>query len=72
MTTGPVYIDPPYTETWIFKLFTMMHTALIGTAQQWYPRLPLEKRPGKSFAENFRRNLIIINRKHRQNYFWKA
>ena len=42
MTPGPEMVDSPYHEASILKRMTMIQTALIGPAQQWYSHLPLE------------------------------
>ena len=36
MTAGPEQTVSPYHEAWILKRITMIQTALIGPAQQWY------------------------------------
>ena len=42
MTAGPEQIDLPHNQAWSFKRISMIQTALIGPAQQWHSRLPLE------------------------------
>ena len=54
MTAGPEQTDSPYHKTWIQKRITMIQTALIGPAQQWYSHLPLDKKiDWQSFCREF-------------------
>ena len=42
VTAGSEQVDSPYHEARVRKRITMIQIALIGPAQQWYPRLPIE------------------------------
>ena len=52
---GSEQVDSEYHEEWILKRIGMIRTALKGLAQQWH--------------SNFKRPLIINNRKHKLCYF---
>ena len=53
MTTRPEQTDSPYHETWILKRITMVHTALMEPAQQWYSHLPLDMKKWQAFCREF-------------------
>ena len=59
MTARPELTDSPYHEAWIPKRIAMIQTALIGPAQQWYPRLQFEiKKNWQPFCREFQKHLI--------------
>ena len=56
MTAGPEQTDSPFHEAWILKRISMIRTALIGPAQQWYSHLPLDiKRNWQAFCLEFQK-----------------
>ena len=56
MTAGPQQTDSPYHEAWILKPISMIQTALIGPAQQWYSHLPLDvKKNWQPYCREFQK-----------------
>ena len=56
MKAGPDRTDSPFHKTWILKRITMIQTALIGPARQWYSHLPLDiKKNWQAFCRKFQK-----------------
>ena len=56
MTAGPEQTDSPFDEAWILKRITMIQTALIGQAQQWYSHHALDtKKNWQAFCRQFQK-----------------
>ena len=56
MTSGPEQTYSPFHEVWILKRIAMIQTALIGPAQQWCSRLPLDiKKNWQAFCREFQK-----------------
>ena len=56
MTAGPEQTHSPFQETWILNRISIIQTALVGPAQQWYSHLPLGiKKNRQAFCREFQK-----------------